>query len=82
MSKRAYVTVDTVLHDLRARCEAEGSQTVFAQLHGLSPAYVSDVLSGRREPGESMLAALGYELMVRKLVAYIGERDFNPGEST
>lgn len=35
------------------------SQKQFAQQHDLSQAYVSDVLSGRRDPGEKFLAAIG-----------------------
>jgi hypothetical protein len=32
---------------------------------GVSPAYMSDILNGRREPGESVLRALGFRKVVR-----------------
>jgi transcriptional regulator with XRE-family HTH domain len=41
-----------------------GSQKQFAEQHDLSQAYVSDVLSGRREPGEKFLSAIGAERVV------------------
>lgn len=37
------------------------SQTAWAKKHGVSAAYVSDVLAGRREPGKLILDALGLE---------------------
>jgi len=42
------------------------SQKEFAKRHGLSQSYVSDVLAGKRAPGEKLLAAFGIE----KVVAY------------
>ena len=36
----------------------------FAEQHDLSQAYVSDVLLGRREPGEKFLAAIRAERVV------------------
>lgn len=38
-----------------------GLQVGFAQDHGLSAAYVNDVLRGRREPGKKILDAVGVE---------------------
>lgn len=40
------------------------SQVAWAKAHGVSPAYVSDVLAGRREPGKLVLDALGLERVV------------------
>lgn len=40
------------------------SQAAWAKKHGLSPAYVSDVINGRREPGKAILEALGLERVV------------------
>ncbi len=59
------VGVEFVRTALRAACEAEGTQIAFADRHDLSTAYVNDVLKGRREPGESILRALGFERVVR-----------------
>ena len=44
---------------LRKACAAAGSQRSWAHAHGVSTAYVSDVLAGRREPGPTILEALG-----------------------
>jgi DNA-binding transcriptional regulator YdaS (Cro superfamily) len=40
------------------------SQAAWARSHNLSPAYVSDVINGRREPGPAILEALGIERVV------------------
>lgn len=58
------MTRDRVLALLRAECEKAGSQSAFAKLHGLSHAYVSDTLSGRRDPSKAILDALGLEAVV------------------
>lgn len=52
--------------DLRSACEAAGGQQAWAKLHGISPQYVSDVLNARRDPGASILRALGW----RRIVTY------------
>jgi len=44
---------------LKAECDKAGSQRAWAKAHGVSAAYVSDVLSDRRNPGRSILAPLG-----------------------
>lgn len=46
---------------LRAAVDKAGTQTAFAKKHGVSIAYVNDVLQGRRAPGAKILAALGLE---------------------
>lgn len=50
---------------LAAACKKAGSQKAWAEAHGLSAAYVCDVLSARREPGQSILDALGLVRIVR-----------------
>lgn len=50
---------------LRQRCNAAGGQSAWAKAHGVSPQYVCDVLSARREPGDSILASLGLRRVVR-----------------
>lgn len=55
---------------LRQACKAAGSQQAWAAQNGVSPAYVSDVLNARREPGDSILAALG----LRRVVKYVEVR--------
>lgn len=54
-------TTDEMRAMLRAACEAAGSQIAWAKANGLSSAYVSDVLAGRREPGRSIAEAFGYQ---------------------
>lgn len=46
---------------------AKPTQAEWARTHGISAAYVSDVIQGRREPGEKILKALGLE----KVVTYV-----------
>jgi len=55
---------------LQAACRAAGGQKVWADRHGISQSYVSDVLNARREPGESILRAL----KLRKVVRYVEVR--------
>lgn len=50
---------------IRARCQQAGGQRAWAAAIGLSESYVSDVLNARREPGESILRALGLAKVVR-----------------
>ena len=53
-----------VLALLKRRCASAGGQAAWAKAHDLSPAYVSDVLNGRREPGAGILRALGVERVI------------------
>lgn len=43
------------------RSKAKPTQAAWAKANGISPAYVSDVIAGRREPGQKILDALGLE---------------------
>jgi DNA-binding transcriptional regulator YdaS (Cro superfamily) len=45
---------------LRHDCNCSGSQRKWAKANGFSPAYVSDVLSGRRDVSENLAAKLGF----------------------
>jgi DNA-binding transcriptional regulator YdaS (Cro superfamily) len=53
------MTLDQVRALLRRECDKIGNQAAWAKAHGVSAAYVSDVLVGRREPGDAILRALG-----------------------
>jgi hypothetical protein len=55
---------------IRARCDRAGGQRAWAEATGLSESYVSDVLNARREPGESILRALG----LRRVFRYVESR--------
>jgi DNA-binding transcriptional regulator YdaS (Cro superfamily) len=59
--------------ELFARCSSAGGQQAWAQAHGLSLAYVNDVLHGRRQPGKRICAALGF----RRVVLYEPVRQEN-----
>ncbi len=54
-----------LLHSLRERAQ-QTSQLKLARELGVSPTYLNDVLKGRREPGEKILAGLG----LRRSVTY------------
>ncbi len=41
-----------------------GQQEKWALTNGVEPSVLSDVLNGRRDPGKSILKALGYERVV------------------
>lgn len=62
----ADLTLIDVFGRLRKECRAAGGQKAWAEAHGVSPQYVNDVLHARREPGESILRALG----LRRVVTY------------
>lgn len=43
------------------RKQVKGNQSAWARQHGISAAYVADVLSGRRLPGDKITNAMGLE---------------------
>ncbi len=51
---------------LRDACAQAGGQKTWAVKHGVSPAYLSDVINGLRAPAAKILAAIG----VRRVVTY------------
>jgi transcriptional regulator with XRE-family HTH domain len=53
------MTADQVRARLEKACESMGSQSAFARQHGLTRAYISAVLKGKKRPGKSILIALG-----------------------
>lgn len=55
---------------LRKACDLAGSQAAWARDANVSRAYVSDVLGGYRMPGASILAPLGLEATVNRVVTY------------
>ena len=59
--------VDEVRKLLKDECERCGGQAVWATRSGLSPAYVSDTLNYRRDPGPAIVLALG----LKKIVTYV-----------
>jgi transcriptional regulator with XRE-family HTH domain len=67
-----------VVELLRRACAKAGSQRAWARQHGVSVAYVSDVLRGRRDPGKSILAEIG-KFGLLKSVTYSVEYVEGPG---
>jgi hypothetical protein len=55
------MTIEDVIKALQKACAEAGDQKTWAAAHGLSGAYISDVIRGRRDPGERILTALGLE---------------------
>lgn len=53
-----YPVVQKTLKDTLDRC---GSQKAWAEAHGLSEQYVSDLANGRREITDKVARLLGYE---------------------
>lgn len=54
-------TADDVLSVLRDECTSLGSQKAWAKKQGVSPAYVNDILQGRREISDRVAEMLGFE---------------------
>lgn len=50
-----------LLDALRKRVQAAGSQRRLAAEYGLSVAFISSVLKGRKAPGPRLLDRMGYE---------------------
>ena len=63
--RRSVYMIDQVLDMLREECAQVGSQYQWATKHKLSPAYISDVLQGRRNPGPAVLKALRLEAVMQ-----------------
>lgn len=55
------MTLEQVKQILAARVRAAGTAKNWADANDIAPSYVSDVLRGRKEPGERILTALGIE---------------------
>ena len=67
---------------MRRECEAAGNQAAWAKAIGVSPAYVCDVLQGRRSPGESILAPMGLErhVIYRRVALAAAGHEENAGD--
>lgn len=50
---------------LLTACRYEGSQRAAARKLGVSAPYLNDVLNGKREPGDKIANALGWQRIVR-----------------
>ncbi len=52
---------NAVTNRLQAECEKLGGQAGWAKAHGFSPAFVNDVLRGRRDITDRLAEALGFQ---------------------
>lgn len=68
MKKR--LTLQDVIELIRGEAEKTGSQKELAKKLGVSAQYISDILNGRREPGDAILKPLG----LRKVTTYEQEQ--------
>lgn len=64
MKKR--LTLQDVIELIRGEAEKTGSQKELAKKLDVSAQYISDILNGRREPGDAILKPLG----LHKVVTY------------
>lgn len=60
------MTREQVIALLRKRCGESKTQAEAAEALGITPAYLSDVLNGRRDPGPKVLTALGLQKSYEK----------------
>jgi hypothetical protein len=65
MSKE--LSEDELRQHLARECRKAGSPSRWAEANGVSRSYLSEVLSGRQAPGESICRALGY----RRAITYV-----------
>lgn len=61
MPSEREIDVDAVRLLLRESVRKAGTAQAWGAVHGLSRAYVSEVVTGRRPPSATVLAALGLE---------------------
>ena len=61
------MTRDELVQLLQQKIQRAGTQTAIAKELGITPAYLGDVLRGKRDPGPSLLNALGF----RRVITYV-----------
>jgi transcriptional regulator with XRE-family HTH domain len=66
MAPRRQLTHAEFLAALQAAVDAAGGQRPFAAMLGVTPGYLSQIVTGHRPPSERVLTALGY----RRVDAY------------
>lgn len=60
------MTPEQFINYLKEQVTIHGSQKAMAAHYGIGQAFLSEVLRGRREPGDKIPAALGF----RKVISY------------
>ena len=56
-----------VVSRIRAECKRLGSQKAYAEKCKVSTAFLNDVLNGRRDPTEPVIAPLG----IKRTIVYV-----------
>ena len=69
------LTEEQMRDRLRQACKAAGGQAAFARSAGASPAYVSDVLSGKRLAGPKISSALGLTALAGHAYVAVDEKE-------
>lgn len=64
------LTMAQVVSRIRAECKRLGSQKAYAERCKVSTAFLNDVLNGRRDPTEPVIAPLA----IRRMVVYVEEK--------
>lgn len=70
MGTRGYLRLKEVVEELRLLANSMSSEKALAEKIGISPAYLNDILSGRRNPGPMVLKFLKLE----KRTVYVEKR--------
>ena len=68
------MTRDEVINLLHRMMERAGSRAALAKEFGVSPAYIGDVLLGKRDPGPAILNVLGLRRQVQITYVKAGEK--------
>lgn len=55
------MTKEEIIEELTKQISVAGSQKAWAQRNGFSPAFINDILQGRREFTSRLAESLGYE---------------------
>lgn len=64
------MTEQEVIERLHSAVADAGGQRAFARAHGLSVAYINDVLRGKRALSERVLATIGIRREIQHIVSY------------
>jgi DNA-binding transcriptional regulator YdaS (Cro superfamily) len=64
------MTEQEAIKRLQAAVSEVGGQRAFARTHGLSVAYINDVLRGKRALSDRVLATIGLRREVQHTVTY------------
>lgn len=67
------MTPQQLLRELSHACEIAGGRAAWARLHDIQPSVVTETLSGKRDPSDRVVNALGLIRVVRFVSVRKGE---------